>query len=98
MNKTQQSRASAWKVIYLILSAALTALYITLYNPGLFDGSVSRGILELILTALVVFAVTGIVVLFIYDKSQTNEPIERMFPVLFWGRKLFTKLGPLFRQ
>lgn len=98
MNKTHQSQASAWKVIYLILSAALTALYIVLYNPRLFDGSLSRGILELILTALVVFAVTGIVVLFIYDKTQTNEPIERMFPVLFWGRKLFTKLGPLFRQ
>lgn len=50
--------------------------------------------------AVVIFAdiLLAVIVLFIHDKTQTDEPIQRMFPVLFWGRKMSVLAGPLLRQ
>ena len=45
--------------------------------------------------ALVIF---GLVVLYIYDKRQKDYPVQRVFPVLIWGRKMLVKMGPLLRQ
>lgn len=50
--------------------------------------------------AVVIFAdvLLALVVLFIHDRTQTDEPIQRMFPVVYWGRWLSVITGPLLRQ
>jgi glutamate synthase domain-containing protein 2 len=49
---------------------------------------------EFIISALVV----GAIIVFIHDKRQKDNPIQRMFPLVIWGRKFLVKLGPLLRQ
>lgn len=39
-----------------------------------------------------------LVALYLHDRLQTKDPILRNYPVLGWGRKGLTELGPLFRQ
>ena len=39
---------------------------------------------------------TGVVAL--RDRRNTDRPIRAMFPVLYWGRRLATEVGPLLRQ
>jgi glutamate synthase domain-containing protein 2 len=40
----------------------------------------------------------GVSILFCHDRFQTVNPIQRRFPVLYWGRWVAVHLGPLFRQ
>ena len=40
----------------------------------------------------------AIIILFVHDVLQSENPIQRRFPVLYWGRWVAVKLGPLFRQ
>jgi glutamate synthase domain-containing protein 2 len=47
---------------------------------------------------LIALFITGIITLYIYDKRQTSTPIQRVFPVVIWGRKFLVKVGPLLRQ
>lgn len=47
---------------------------------------------------LLALFITGIITLYIYDKRQTDSPVQRVFPVVIWGRKLLVKTGPLLRQ
>ncbi len=58
--------------------------------------------LQLLKALYGVFLVSGFImafiVLFIHDKTQKNYPVQRVFPVVIWGRKLLVKLGPLLRQ
>ncbi len=49
---------------------------------------------EFLLSALVI----GFVMVFIHDKLQKDYPIQRLFPVVIWGRKILVKMGPLLRQ
>lgn len=42
--------------------------------------------------------ILGIVFVYIHDKTQKNYPVQRVFPVVIWGRKLLVKMGPLLRQ
>ena len=49
---------------------------------------------EFIVAAILI----GIIIVFIHDKTQKNYPVQRVFPVVIWGRKLLVKLGPLLRQ
>ena len=53
--------------------------------------------LHLISVAGGVFAL-GVVTLFCHDFFQTANPIQRRFPVLYWGRWVSVHLGPLLRQ
>ncbi|MDH5397322.1 MAG: FMN-binding glutamate synthase family protein [Cyclobacteriaceae bacterium] len=46
----------------------------------------------------VIAVIMGVIVLYVHDKQQTDNPIQRLFPVLIWGRKLLVKMGPLLRQ
>ena len=41
---------------------------------------------------------TLVAVVFIHDKRQTSDPVLRRYPVLAWGRKSLTALGPFLRQ
>ena len=40
----------------------------------------------------------GIIILFFHDFFQTANPVQRRFPVLYWGRWVSVHLGPLLRQ
>ena len=42
--------------------------------------------------------ILGVLILFIHDRFQTVNPIQRRFPVLYWGRWIAVHLGPLLRQ
>ena len=88
-----------WTLTWLFLSLiATTVVGYFLFYPVILDagfwGWFWRALVLLIASA----AVVGIIVVYIHDKTQTDEPVQRMFPVLFWGRKVFTEVGPLFRQ
>ena len=51
--------------------------------------------------ALSVVGVTfslGVLILFVHDRFQTVNPVQRRFPVLYWGRWVAVHLGPLLRQ
>lgn len=52
------------------------------------------------MNSTVVLAIAAIVVVlvFLHDWFQRSEPVFRIFPVVAWGRKFFTFLGPLMRQ
>jgi glutamate synthase domain-containing protein 2 len=49
-----------------------------------------------IVAGLAAAGATGLVAL--RDRRNTDQPIRAMFPVLYWGRKLATEVGPLLRQ
>ena len=51
-----------------------------------------------IFTVSVGFFSLGIFTLFIHDRFQTANPVQRRFPVLYWGRWIAVQLGPLLRQ
>lgn len=85
--------------IWLVLSIAITFIY------GYFIQSIPLGnmsIWQLIVTLVQEFVITallvGIIIVFIHDKMQKDSPVQRVFPVLIWGRKLLVKAGPLLRQ
>ena len=40
----------------------------------------------------------GLIILFFHDFFQTANPVQRRFPVLYWGRWVSVHLGPLLRQ
>lgn len=88
-----------YTISWFLLSSAATAVYgyyfqnATLEKVGVFRWAATlTG--EFVLFALIV----GIMILFIHDKRQTETPIQRLFPVVIWGRKLLVKMGPLLRQ
>ena len=49
-------------------------------------------------TALAAATFVGIALIYIHDKRQTSDPVLRRYPVLGWGRKILTSLGPFLRQ
>lgn len=90
---------NAYTVTWLLLSIALTAFYGYYYQSATLDlvgpwkwAATLTG--EFILFALIL----GLIILFIHDKRQTENPIQRLFPIMIWGRKALVKMGPLLRQ
>jgi glutamate synthase domain-containing protein 2 len=47
---------------------------------------------------LIVPVVVGLLLLFVYDRGQVDEPVQRTFPIAFWGRWVLTSLGAPMRQ
>lgn len=84
---------------WLVLSSTITFVY-GYYVQGL--NFINYGIWELVVTLAGEFIITGLIVgliiLFIHDKRQKDYPLQRLFPVVIWGRKLLVKVGPLLRQ
>jgi len=88
-----------WTMMWFIVSILATIIFgYFVYYPEILEAGIWGWIWRLLLIFLVFAAVFGIIVTYIHDKTQTDEPVQRMFPVLFWGRKVFTTVGPLFRQ
>lgn len=88
-----------WTIAWLILSLLLTAVYAYFLRPELISSDIGWGLIPLLWSSfLTVFLVSGLLLLFVYDKSQNDDPIQRVFPVVIWGRKLLVSMGPLLRQ
>ncbi|MEN8249342.1 MAG: FMN-binding glutamate synthase family protein [Bacteroidota bacterium] len=86
-------------IIWFILTSTITILY-GIYGEGL--NITDFTVWQIITTMVVEFTITGIImgiiILFINDKKQKENPIQRLFPVVIWGRKLLVRMGPLLRQ
>ncbi|HNP18944.1 MAG TPA: FMN-binding glutamate synthase family protein [Fulvivirga sp.] len=90
---------NAYTISWFILSIGVTAIYGYFFQKATLE---SVGVIKWA-TALtgefVMFGlISAIVVLYIHDKRQTENPIQRLFPVVIWGRKMLVKMGPLLRQ
>ncbi len=87
-----------YTISWILLSSVLTAAYGFWKHPDIFN--------ESLLTAKAYFSgdffvsiiIMGLIILYIHDKRQIDYPIQRIFPVVIWGRKLLVKMGPLLRQ
>ena len=86
-------------LVWLILSCAATFGYgyyiekIDFSSMGLWP-LIGILIQEFIVATLIL----GVIVVFFHDKFQKDYPVQRMFPVIIWGRKILVKMGPLLRQ
>ncbi|MDX1627259.1 MAG: FMN-binding glutamate synthase family protein [Fulvivirga sp.] len=90
---------NAYTISWILITLLLTAAYGYYTEKEILESSgfvawCSNLVGEFFLILLIV----GLVVLYIYDSTQTKEPIQRLFPVVIWGRKLLVKVGPLLRQ
>ena len=88
-----------YTISWLVLTSGLTFLYgyLTDWNSLQTAGVwtwMGRMIGEFIVAGLIV----AFLMLFIHDRRQKENPIQRMFPVIIWGRKMLVKAGPLLRQ
>ncbi len=84
---------------WLVLSSILTAAYGYFVQDNSFNEvGVFQWMLILVEEFLIIGIVTGLVMLYIHDKRQTESPIQRLFPVVIWGRKILVQMGPLLRQ
>ncbi|MDH5474661.1 MAG: FMN-binding glutamate synthase family protein [Cyclobacteriaceae bacterium] len=90
---------NVYTISWILLSSTITAIYGYYFQNATLE---KVGIMKWAATLtgeFVLFAiVTGLVIVFIHDKRQTETPIQRLFPVVIWGRKLLVKIGPLLRQ
>ncbi len=88
-----------YTVTWIILTAGATFAYgyfmdwQTLRSAGI-GTWVATMSAEFILVGLIV----AFLMVFVNDRRQTTDPIQRMFPVVIWGRKWLVKMGPLLRQ
>jgi len=90
---------NVYTITWLILTSGITFLYgyVTHWNSfqsaelGTWLGSLGG---EFVSSGLIV----AFTLLFIHDRRQTTNPIQRVFPVAIWGRKLLVQIGPLLRQ
>ncbi|MDH5603623.1 MAG: hypothetical protein OEY51_06780, partial [Cyclobacteriaceae bacterium] len=84
---------------WLFLSLALTILYGYFFErKSLSEGEYLKWSFDLIKEGFIIAIIIGLLVLYIHDKSQKDNPVQRLFPILIWGRKLLVQMGPLLRQ
>ncbi len=57
-----------------------------------------KGSLTHVFSMVIGAFVLGVLILFIHDRFQTVNPVQRRFPVMYWGRWIAVHLGPLLRQ
>ena len=93
--KSLNLKALTW----LVLSSAATLGYAYFFlevSIGTF--SVWQLMKMLYFQFIISGIIVAIIILFIHDKTQKNYPVQRVFPVVIWGRKFLVKIGPLLRQ
>lgn len=89
------SLLNAWTISWLMLTALITVAYAYFFK----DQTTMQAILASFFPfAAWVAVILGILILYIHDKWQKNDPVQRVFPVLIWGRKTLVHMGPLLRQ
>jgi len=88
-----------WTMSWLFLTFLATIAFgYMVFYPEIMGQGIWSWFWRIVLMFLASAAVVGLIVVYIHDKTQTDEPVQRMFPVLFWARKIFTEMGPLLRQ
>jgi len=86
-------------LLWFILSLAVTAVYGYFYEfDSLGEIGAWRWVATLTGEFFIIALVLGIIILFIHDRTQADNPIQRLFPVVIWARKLLIEMGPLLRQ
>jgi len=88
-----RSRALVWLMVWIALVAAFGWS-----TNGYLTQRLSSGSWVHVLVVAVNGAFIGVGLLYIHDRTQTHNPVQRRFPVVYWGRWLAVELGPLFRQ
>lgn len=88
---------NAWSITWLVLTLLSTLSYGYFYQHS-YHGEVWPWLGHLLPTAGWFAVGIGIIMIYIYDRQQTDDPVQRIFPVIIWGRKMMVKAGPLFRQ
>lgn len=86
-----------WSITWLVLVILGTLSYGYFYEKS-YDGEFWPWLGELLPIAGWLGLFFGLVFVYMYDKRQKDDPVQRIFPVIIWGRKFMVKLGPLFRQ
>lgn len=90
---------NSWTLLWIVLSVATTSVYgYFMERTHLDTYGVWKWMGVLAGEAFFFGMIWGIIVLYIHDKTQKEEPAQRLFPVLIWGRKILVKMGPLLRQ
>ena len=87
---------NAWTISWIILVVVSTLAYGYFFRP--YDGDNSVWLWSLLPVAGWLALLIGVIMLYIHDKSQKDDPVQRIFPVLIWGRKMMVHAGPLLRQ
>ena len=86
-----------WSITWLVLVLIGTLVY-GYYFERSYRGDILPWLGSLIPEAVWLALITGVIMLYIHDKWQKDDPVQRIFPVIIWGRKFMVKLGPLLRQ
>ncbi|MCB0506300.1 MAG: FMN-binding glutamate synthase family protein, partial [Cyclobacteriaceae bacterium] len=86
-------------IIWFVLSSAATLGYGYYIEELNFSKMSVWSLLGTLIQEFIVIAlILGLVVLYIHDRFQKDYPVQRMFPIVIWGRKILVKMGPLLRQ
>jgi glutamate synthase domain-containing protein 2 len=88
-----QSRALIWLMTWVALVTGFA-----IASNGYLTQRLGVGSWIHILIVIINSFLIGIALLFIHDRTQTHNPIQRRFPVVYWGRWIAVELGPLLRQ
>jgi len=86
-----------WTITWLVLVVVVTIAYGYFYKGG-YEAGIRPWFESLIPTAIWVAVLLCVIILYINDKWQKEDPVQRVFPVIIWGRKTLMKMGPLLRQ
>lgn len=86
-------------IIWFVATSVFTLAY-GYYVEGLnFTAYTTWQLLVVLFQEFIVIGLLiGLLIVFINDKRQKEYPVQRMFPVVIWGRKFLVRLGPLLRQ
>jgi glutamate synthase domain-containing protein 2 len=88
-----------WSVLWLVTSIACTALYAYFFE---IEHMQEHGIKATALTLggelILISVILAVIFIYVHDKTQDDDPVQRIFPVAIWGRKALINLGPLLRQ
>lgn len=89
---------NAYTISWFVLVSVVTGVYGYYFQKATMENGIIKWAATLTGEFMIFAIIIGLIILFIHDKRQTENPIQRLFPVLIWGRKLLVKVGPLLRQ
>ncbi|MFN6943760.1 MAG: FMN-binding glutamate synthase family protein [Cytophagaceae bacterium] len=87
-----------WTFLWLLISVLLTAAYGYFFKNDVLQNGLSFELVSLGGPFILAIILVGLLLLYIHDKTQTDDPVQRIFPIAIWGRKALIHLGPLLRQ
>jgi glutamate synthase domain-containing protein 2 len=95
LKKTYDPKVILWVV--LTIGIALAYDYF-IEGHRVFGTSIWHLFKSLTEELIIVGVILMLIMVFISDRRQKDNPIQRLFPIIIWGRKILVKSGPLLRQ